>query len=488
MQNYVLKLTSLLTLIGGLLSLVWAINLGGIHESLGAALNAPLLMAGSINLLLVCIGALLLVAGAYGLAPNREGNVKLITFREDRAQTDIRVDSAQATLRKILCAIPEVKNAKVTISPALEPGSASVYAEVVLRNQEQAPTRDTFRLLSALIEETAIDVLGLEIAKPVRVCIAGVSVNARQVGQTLHRRVSAKAGTAALETREAAVPEAASIAPEAVGEIVDDVPSGLQPIAENIEPMEMEVPEILGEYPAEPDLTVEIPEVEEDTAGLESDAQGTDSDDASVPCCSIEELQEGTAEDTVEESLDEATESQMSPDEFVQDEDRSAGPEASFSGEEAAGVIAGTSETLSGAFEEVKEVFEEEDEAQSVGVDEAADCPAKAPEAEQPWHDGATGEVEQAEVFSEEVGTADKTEVAEADSVEELEAPVAVEIMEDETAEESPDLAPQIREICETYPDESAEREPMAPEVPQVQGQDEPPSTLPARKKHDWTF
>ncbi|MBI2436020.1 MAG: hypothetical protein HYV26_24450 [Candidatus Hydrogenedentes bacterium] len=220
MKLFVLKLLSLLVLLAGIVSLALVFDLPQVS---GPVDKVWAFFAGDgsgFNKELLLLGAVLTILGGYGLFPQlRDRSKRTITYQGDHGQINIQVDKAEATLRKVVCAMPEVRSVRVRVIPDKDQRGAVIKADVIVNNQDEVPARRTFEMITELIEETATDVLGLEIRQPVQLHITGTRVDAKAASQSLHARVSQRgAGTPAWSPAVAAAGATASAIPAAAHE------------------------------------------------------------------------------------------------------------------------------------------------------------------------------------------------------------------------------------------------------------------------------
>jgi len=189
MKLFVLKLLSLLVLLTGLVMLGIGMNLAEVIAQVEQVRVFLAVEPGAFNLKVLVLGGVLTILGGYALLPQLKHR-GTISYTGEHGEVNIQVDKAEATLKRVVTAMPEVKSVKVQVTPTKDRQRAVITADAVVHNQPDLPARDTFDLINHLIEETATDVLGLEIERPIHLKITGTDVDAKAASDALHERVA----------------------------------------------------------------------------------------------------------------------------------------------------------------------------------------------------------------------------------------------------------------------------------------------------------
>lgn len=335
MKLVVLKLLSLLVLAAGIAALGIAFNRPEITGPLTQAQTFLTGDAAGFHWKLLVAGAIFCVLGGYGFLPQLRGAKRTLTYAGEHGEINIRIDQAESTLRKVITGMPEVKSVKVRVLPDKEFRRAVIKADVIVINQDDAPARHTYELITALIRETATDVLGLEIEQPIQLHVSGTKVNPRAASEALHARVkqrNADAGAwVAGAATASAIPAAAGIMPEvparsendysvvthAVADAytpaaIESMEVGVGPVAAKVVEAKLESPEveIVLEAPPGDDLALQeesplellvntqLPDLADDAANIGVDAASlAGTDDFRLPPLTSDEEDAATADE-----------------------------------------------------------------------------------------------------------------------------------------------------------------------------------------------
>lgn len=220
MKLTVLKVLALLVFLAGLCTLAVAFNFAPVVEFSNQVLQNLQGDGVGFNWKYLIVGAILTLLGGYGFIPQLRDRHRSIKYSTDHGEVNIDVRRAEATLRQVISAMPEVKSVRVQVRPDKDLKRAVIHADAVVINQDDAPARHTFEMITELIEETATDVLGLEIKRPIQLKVTGTQLDAKAASQALHTRVTQRASTAPLWTTAgtASAATASALATTAVDE------------------------------------------------------------------------------------------------------------------------------------------------------------------------------------------------------------------------------------------------------------------------------
>ena len=193
MKLLAMKLVSLLVLVAGVVALCIAFNVPQVQQPYDQFRDALMTNMGDpLNVKLLIFGAVLTVLGFYSLIPAFPDNARkrTITYAGDHGEIDIRLDQAEYTINQVLRKMPEVQSVRVSVKPDQDHKQAIITADAVVYNQEDQPAKQTYEMLAHLIEETATDVLGLDIQQPIHLRVRGTKLKNKKTSQALHEKVA----------------------------------------------------------------------------------------------------------------------------------------------------------------------------------------------------------------------------------------------------------------------------------------------------------
>ena len=204
MKTLALKLGSLLLLLCGVYALGKHFQVAQIQALDDAFLAAfagdsgKLLGLLSLGHVKVLVGTLLFLLGLYGLLPRIPGRRGLhkISFDGPHGPVEIQLDPVEASLNRIIGKLPEIKKAKILVTPGEDGRVVSISAKVILLKQPGYTSRQTAMGVSDHIASAATEQLGLEDIASIQLNIAGIQVDPK----------AAKADLGAGHERPAVVP------------------------------------------------------------------------------------------------------------------------------------------------------------------------------------------------------------------------------------------------------------------------------------------
>lgn len=196
MKKLALTATCVLMMLGGVMLLAVTFFRPEIREILGAMSGKLPFLAWLFNLrtLGACAAVTMMLLGGYGLLPPLRLARRSITFAGEQGQVAIRLEPVEASLEEVLGNMPVVKKIRVTVNPDEDGKKALIEADVVLENVPDAGARETAKLVSRYLAETARNVYGLEELAAVNLSISGIEIDAKAYSEILRG-----GGTAAVQ-------------------------------------------------------------------------------------------------------------------------------------------------------------------------------------------------------------------------------------------------------------------------------------------------
>ncbi len=192
--------------------------------------------------LITIVAALMIAAGLYGFLPRLFGRKRTITYSGENGDVLLELKPAERTLVRVLKQIPEVKKIHVRLTPDKSGQLARVEGDLRLQNVLESPARNIHDLINRYIIETATNMLGIDVERPIKLRIHGTDINAKTASQAL--RANALPSAPAEEMRMPVVSEeepivlpepvavpAAEPEPVVIPEPVVDVPAA-EPVPE----------------------------------------------------------------------------------------------------------------------------------------------------------------------------------------------------------------------------------------------------------------
>ena len=163
------------------------------------------------GLLGALVGGALLMLGLYGLTPqlSKRRKGRTVAYRLEHGDVVIALDPAQARLAQVLGKMPQVKKIQVRLTPDEDGRKVLVESAVVMNNRLDAPVRETQDLLNKHLIETATNVLGLEVATPIKLHVEGIEIDPQAASRALQ-----KAPAAPADTDQTTAPSPAGAAPD----------------------------------------------------------------------------------------------------------------------------------------------------------------------------------------------------------------------------------------------------------------------------------
>lgn len=136
--------------------------------------------------------AFFILVGINGLFFRKYPGAGKISFRTDHGETVIELATIQKTLARVIAALPEVRRARVRVTPEKDGRRVRVRAVVLLQNCAGQGLRKTADLVSRCITEAVGRAMGLEDLATVQLVVKGVHLDARTTARRLHDEAEAR--------------------------------------------------------------------------------------------------------------------------------------------------------------------------------------------------------------------------------------------------------------------------------------------------------
>ncbi len=130
--------------------------------------------------------AIFILVGVNGLFFRKYSGAGKISFHTDHGEMVIELATIQKTLERVITALPEVRRARVRVTPEKDGRRVHVQAQVTLQNCAEQGLRKTVHLVSDCISEAVRSAMGLEDLATVQLVVKGVHVDARATARRLH--------------------------------------------------------------------------------------------------------------------------------------------------------------------------------------------------------------------------------------------------------------------------------------------------------------
>jgi len=199
MKLFFLKLNSLLLLAVGAIAVITSFEMEEIDEVEATAIGAIEERA-SLTLAQMGVGAVLFVVGFYGFIPKGPGGAKVkgapkhkrknktrtITVAGESGDLVIQLDAVERTLNGLVAKMPEVKKAAVYIDAEKDGRSASITVDLLPNYSSNLRMRETAKLVTDCIRETAVRILGIEDIASINVNLVDIALNTKKESRNVH--------------------------------------------------------------------------------------------------------------------------------------------------------------------------------------------------------------------------------------------------------------------------------------------------------------
>mgnify|MGYP000950549119 CR=1 FL=1 len=215
LQNLILKLLGLLTLVGGVgLAAMWwnegiyALAIQHGKELFQTPYYAP------------AAAAALIVLAFVGIMPlkKKKRPRNTISFPGIRGDVSIELDSVEANLGRVIGKMPEVKKIKVKVAPSEDNRRAVVSADVLMyKGASGVSAHEIANRIAEFLNDAAVNILGVDEVTKVNLNVRDIIVNAKQLAAVKQREAQPKLEETTPAPAEEGEPVAVAIgeAPEA---------------------------------------------------------------------------------------------------------------------------------------------------------------------------------------------------------------------------------------------------------------------------------
>ncbi len=185
MKLAVLKLTSLLVLLIGILPIVLMFTEVPYVERAGTILSnfsgvdTSEEISVSDKIITMIVAVVLIVIGFYGFIPafGRNKSARQLIIKGEQGDIKLNMDSVQVNLARQLTDMKEVHKAKLTIEPLKGGKSATLHAVVEIEKIPGVSTREIANSITANLTRNAKEVLGLEDMLKVKLDVEGIHLD-----------------------------------------------------------------------------------------------------------------------------------------------------------------------------------------------------------------------------------------------------------------------------------------------------------------------
>ncbi len=254
MRTSVYKLLSLLVMLAGMLLMAGVAGRTGIMTGLMDKmpdLIVPFFKIGGVvdwQRVGLVAGSFFVLAGINGLFFRKYSSAGKMSFRTERGEMVIALAPIQENLVRVVRALPEVRHARMRVTPSRDGQRVLVRAEVKLRDSAGQGLQKTANLVSACIYEAVNKAIGFEDRTTVQLVIRGVKVDARAAARRLREEVGARM------EQETLCPVAVPPAPLPIASVTPDEPKAavLVPVEAVLPPLWAVTPDVPKAVAPEP--------------------------------------------------------------------------------------------------------------------------------------------------------------------------------------------------------------------------------------------